>query len=124
MTAAAGAGLVFALGTSASAAGGSYSATTSNQCASASGTYHWYATNTYNGKQAYKTDWDFTVKDLCSTNGRTVSLYTKYSKFTNGAWVNDGNYHKIAAKGTGADVADVALFICEVNYADTCKKLA
>jgi hypothetical protein len=117
---AAGAGLALSLVAPAQAAGGSYSVKLANGCGSASGTYHWYATGVYDGKQAYKTDWDFNLRDLCSTNGRAVSLYTKYTKWNGSSWVSDGKYHKIASAGNGSNVADVRIFLCEVGYPSTC----
>ncbi|MFF3734845.1 hypothetical protein ACFYXM_32325 [Streptomyces sp. NPDC002476] len=118
--AAAGAGLVLSLAGSAQASGGSYSARLADGCGSASGTYHWYATSVYNGKQAYKTDWDFALRDLCSTNSYAVSLYAKYTKWNGSSWTNDGRYHKIGSSGTDANVADVRIYLCEVGRPSTC----
>ncbi|MFF5392907.1 hypothetical protein ACFY5H_31965 [Streptomyces sp. NPDC013012] len=118
--AAAGAGLVLSLGGSAQADGGTYRARLANGCGSTSGTYHWYASTAYNGKTSYKTDWDFNLYDLCSTNGYAVSLYRKYSKWNGSAWINDGSYHKIAASGAESSVADVRIFLCEVGRPSTC----
>ncbi|MFB8036980.1 hypothetical protein ACFC5Z_29430 [Streptomyces sp. NPDC056004] len=119
--AAAGAGLVLSLAGSAQAdGGGSYGARLANGCGSTSGTYHWYNSTVYNGKTSYKTDWDFDLYDLCSTNGYAVSLYRKYSKWNGSAWINDGSYHKIAASGAESTVADVRIFLCEVGRPSTC----
>ncbi|MEU3788030.1 hypothetical protein [Streptomyces sp900129855] len=119
--AAAGAGLVLSLAGSAQAdGGGTYSATLADDCGYTSGTYHWHNSTSYNGKQSFRTDWDFDLSDWCSTNGYAVSLYRKYSKWNGSAWINDGRYHKIAASGTESKVADVIIFLCEVGRPSTC----
>ncbi|GGW58996.1 hypothetical protein GCM10010503_40150 [Streptomyces lucensis JCM 4490] len=120
--AAAGAGLALSLAGSAQAndGGGSYSARLADGCGSTSGTYHWYDSVVYNGKPSFRTNWDFDLWDLCSTNGYAVSLYRKYSKWNGSAWVNDGSYHKMAASGSETKVADVRIFLCEVGRPSTC----
>ncbi|MEU2512047.1 hypothetical protein [Streptomyces syringium] len=120
--AAAGAGLVLSLAGSAQAGGGgSYRAELANGCGSAKGTYHFKDSTSYNGKKSFKTDWDFDLKDLCSTNGRSVSIYRKYSKWNGSVWINDGKFHKIVAAGAESKVADVRLYLCEVGVPSGCK---
>ncbi|WP_329218340.1 hypothetical protein OG352_18830 [Streptomyces sp. NBC_01485] len=116
-------GLLVAFTGAAHASGGTFSAETRDGCGKASGTYHWYETVKYNNKQAFKTDWDMTVVDRCSTDERSESLYTKYSKWNGVAWTNDGKFHKIASSGNGKDVADVRLYICHVGNGDSCVEL-
>ncbi|UQX04582.1 hypothetical protein [Streptomyces sp. RerS4] len=119
----AGLGLALSFAGSAQAAGGSYTARTPDGCGTASGTYHWYPTVKYNNRQAYKTDWDFTVKDNCGANGRSVSMYAKYAKWTGSSWYDDGKYHKIAATNNAKDVDAVRIFVCEVGFPSTCGEI-
>ncbi|WP_330288857.1 hypothetical protein [Streptomyces sp. NBC_00576] len=116
-------GLLAAFAGSAHASGGTFSGRTENGCGTASGTYHWYETTMYNGKQAFKTDWDMSVVDHCSTDNVSESLYTKYSKWNGSSWANDNKFHKIAASGNGTNVADVRLYICHVGDGNSCVEL-
>ncbi|MGX2995590.1 hypothetical protein JNUCC64_15060 [Streptomyces sp. JNUCC 64] len=118
--AAAGAGLVLSLAVPAEAEGGTYRARLRDDCGYAKGTYHWYKTAVYNGKQSYKTDWDFALRDRCSTDGYRVSLYAKYSKWNGRAWVNNGRYRQIPASGAWSKVADVRIYLCKVGRPSSC----
>ncbi|MFF6804017.1 hypothetical protein [Streptomyces sp. NPDC012616] len=122
-TAVTAAGLLVTFTGTAHASGGTFSGRTANGCGTASGTYHWYETIQYNGKQAYKTDWDMAVVDHCSSDGVSEGLYTKYSKWNGSAWANDGKFHKIKPADHAKDVADVRLYICHVGDADSCVML-
>ncbi|MFJ1757417.1 hypothetical protein [Kitasatospora sp. NPDC088134] len=123
VAAAAAGALVLGLGGTADAGGGSYRGRLVDDCGSASGTYHWDYSATYNSKNAYHTDRDFKVTDLCKANGRDVSLSTKYTKWTGSAWTSDGKYHRIGGSGTGSNVADVIVYSCEVGHPGTCVAL-
>ncbi|WP_330300275.1 Tat pathway signal protein [Streptomyces sp. NBC_00503] len=109
--------------TSAQAAGGSYSATTTNGCGSASGTYHWYATGSASGKTVYRTDWNFNVYDNCA-DGKAVSLYVKYNKWDGSKWVyHTSSYNKLDSSGSSTNVADVRIFVCLVGDGNSCGEI-
>ncbi|MFD9391017.1 hypothetical protein ACFWBB_09840 [Streptomyces sp. NPDC060000] len=127
LTAGAALGAALAMGAVASpahASGGNYYGITRDSCGVAQGTYHWYATTVYNGKQAYKTDWDILVSDRCSADSNSEGLYTKYTKWNGSSWASDGDYHRLNdLSNKASDVADVSLFVCHVGNRDSCVKL-
>ncbi|NGN63366.1 hypothetical protein G5C51_05520 [Streptomyces sp. A7024] len=93
--------------------------TSDAECGSARGLYGYWKDGTAQGKPFYDTEWDFDVHSYCANT--SVSLYTKYKKWTGSKWVDyTRSYHRISAAGSGNNVADVRLYVCKVGVASSC----
>jgi hypothetical protein len=108
-------GLALAVPAAAQAAGGNVSGSTSEGCAYASGNYQYFKTGEAAGEPLFRTQWDIEVQDWCTHDGVKVGLYTKYWKWSGGAWIDHNKYEPIGGVGKGDKVRDVKIYVCQID---------
>ncbi|MEV7197336.1 hypothetical protein AB0N81_36865 [Streptomyces sp. NPDC093510] len=109
------------------AAGGYYEASTKDRCAHMQGHYYYDYVAHRQGRATYNTRWDFTIDAYSNSCGwvRSFAPYATYSKWTGTKWdySHTNKYTRIGTAGTGRNVADVMIYLCEVGKPSTCGRI-